>query len=78
MAELITEMLVSEYETIIAKLGDAATDRQIISALVRDGDWSETGAREILQLARGYGTSLLRNALALAAAMRVEDGARGF
>ena len=38
------------------------------------GDWTEQGAREVLQLARRYGTSVLRNALALAAAMKIEDG----
>ena len=41
------------------------------------GDWTEQGAREVLQLARRYGTSILRNALALAAAMKIEDGRVG-
>jgi hypothetical protein len=58
-------------------LGAEATDEQIVRALVERGDWTEQGAREVLQLARRYGTSILRNALALAAAMQIEDGNAG-
>ena len=74
MNELMTDALVAEYETIIADLGAQATDEQIVDALVEQVDWTDRGAREVLHLARGYGTSILRNALALAEAMRIEDG----
>lgn len=77
MPELITDVLVSEYDTIIADVGEDATDDQIVAALVRDADWTERGAREVLQLARKYGTSILRNALVLASAMHIEDGEAG-
>jgi hypothetical protein len=77
MNELMTDTLVAEYETILTDLGAEATDEQIIRALVERGDWTEQGAREVLQLARRYGTSILRNALALAAAMQIEDGNAG-
>ena len=77
MPELITDVLVSEYDTIIADVGEDATDDQIVAALVRDADWTERGAREVLQLAQKYGTSILRNALALASAMNIEDGEAG-
>ena len=77
MPELITDVLISEYDTIIAEVGDDATDEQIIAALVGDAEWTERGAREVLQLARKYGTFVLRNALALAAAMHIEDGESG-
>lgn len=77
MPELITDVLASEYDTLIAELGEDATDDQIVAVLVRDADWTEQGAREVLQLARKYGTSILRNALALAASMGVEDGSSG-
>lgn len=77
MPEIITDVLIAEYDTLIARLGDNATDSQIIAALVRDADWTEQGAREVLQLARNYGTSILRNALALASAMQIEDGEAG-
>lgn len=74
MPELITDVLASEYDTVIAEVGEDASDDQIVAVLMRDADWTEQGAREVLHLARKYGTSILRNALALAAAMRVEDG----
>jgi len=77
MNELMTDTLLAEYETIITDLGAEATDEQIVRALVERGDWTEQGAREVLQLARRYGTSILRNALALAAAMQIEDGYAG-
>ena len=74
MPEIITDVLLSEYEIIIAEVGEDATNEQIVAALVRDADWTEQGASEVLQLARKYGTSILRNALALASAMSIEDG----
>jgi hypothetical protein len=77
MNELMTDALLAEYETIITDLGAEATDEQIVRALVERGDWTEQGAREVLQLARRYGTSILRNALALAVAMQIEDGNAG-
>lgn len=77
MPPAITDILLSEYEAIIATVGEDATDGVIIAALVRDGDWTEHGAREVLRLARTYGTSILRNALALASALQVEDGDSG-
>jgi hypothetical protein len=77
MKELMTDTLLAEYETIITDLGAEATDEQIVRALVERGDWTEQGARELLQLARLYGMSILRNSLALAAAMNLEDGNAG-
>ncbi|MGE0481314.1 MAG: hypothetical protein AB7Q17_12660 [Phycisphaerae bacterium] len=77
MPEVITDILLSEYDALIAGVGDDATDKQIVGALVPDADWTERGAREVLQLARTYGTSILRNALALASAMDIEDSEAG-
>ena len=77
MNELMTDTLLAEYETIITDLGAQATDEQIVRALAERGDWTEQGASEVFQLARRYGTSILRNALALAAAMQIEDGNAG-
>jgi len=77
MSDLITDVLLSEYETIISDVGDDATDTQIIAALVLHAEWTEPGAREVLRLARKHGTSILRNALALASAMQIEDGEAG-
>lgn len=77
MRAVITDSLLAEYDTIIAEVGEDATDDQVVAALVRDADWTEQGAREVLHLARQYGTSILRNALALASAMQIEDGEAG-
>ena len=77
MNELMTETLLAEYEAIISDLDKDATDEQIVRSLVERGDWTEQGAHEVLQLARRYGTSILRNALALAEAMQIEDGNAG-
>jgi len=67
----------SEYETLIAELPETRTDQHIVGTLVANADWTDNGAREVLQLARRYGTSILRNALALAEAMKIEDGDAG-
>jgi hypothetical protein len=77
MAEVMTDVLMAEYETIITDVGADGNDDEIVSALIRDADWTEQGASEVLRLARTYGTSILRNALALASAMRIEDGTSG-
>ena len=77
MPELITDILLAEYDNLIAKVGEGATDEQIVAALVRDAEWTEQGAQEVLHLARKFGTSILRNALALATAMQIEDGEAG-
>lgn len=67
-----------EYRELIGRLGSGADDRQVISALVSESAWTESGALVVLQLAKDYGTSILRNALALAEAMDIEDGEAGF
>lgn len=77
MVPVMTDTLLAEYDTIIAGAGEDATDEQIVAALVGDSAWTEQGAREVLELARTYGTSILRNALALASAMQIEDGEAG-
>ena len=68
---------ISEYDSIINKVGDDASDEQIIAALMGDADWTRRGARVVLWLAQQYGTFILRNALALAEAMGIEDGESG-
>jgi hypothetical protein len=77
MYELLPDNLLAEYETMIAELSDDPTDEDIVGALVARGDWTEHGARAILMLARTYGTAILRNSLALANAMGIEDGNSG-
>jgi len=70
-------VLRSEYEAIVADLPGDPSDTELVNSLVAKAAWSETGANEIIRLARDYGTSILRNALALAAAMQIEDGSVG-
>ena len=67
----------AEYETLAAELPESPTDEQLVGTLVANADWTPRGAREILKLARRYGTSILRNALALADALGIEDGDAG-
>ncbi len=45
--------------------------------LIEEAAWTDRGAHVVLQLAKYYGTSILRNALALAEAMDIEDGEAG-
>jgi hypothetical protein len=77
MAELLPEVLLEEYRTLVAEAGDDMRDAALIGSLVHEAGWTDRGAREVLGLARRYGTSILRNALALAAAMEIEDGESG-
>lgn len=77
MPNVITDVILCEYDAIIANVGEDATDAQLVAALVGEADWTEEGAHEVVQLARKYGTSILRNALALASAMNIEDGSSG-
>jgi hypothetical protein len=77
MYELFPDNLLAEYETIITEFSAHPTDEDIVGALVARGDWTKHGARAILMLARAYGTPILRNALALANAMGIEDGDSG-
>jgi hypothetical protein len=69
--------LIDEYETIVREAGESPTDEQLVVKLVLDGDWTDMGAATIVSLAREYGTAILRNALALAYAMGIEDGESG-
>ncbi len=70
--------LVIEYTSLLTRNSEATTDNQIAALLVRDSSWTEKGAREILLLAKRYGTFMLANSLALASAMDIEDGDSGY
>lgn len=77
MNALVSETLLAEYKGIMGALDHDATDEQIVGALIAHAEWTERGGREVLHLARQHGTSVLRNALALAKAMGIEDGNGG-
>ncbi len=74
---IYTSSLRLEYREIIRRIGGTSDDRQIISMLIEEAAWTDRDARVVLQLAKDYGTSILRNALALAEAMDIEDGEAG-
>lgn len=78
MHDLISTALVSEYRNYVNRLPiSESNELKLHTMLVSDGDWSPRGATEVIGLAQKYGTSILRNALALAAALEIEDGTSG-
>ena len=66
------------YTTICeyAPLADA-TDHDTAAALSADHDWTPDGANTIVELARDYGSFILRHALALAVVKGRVDGELG-
>lgn len=77
--------IVAEYQALLADLAPAgrapwpkASLKRVRQALVNDADWTPRAAHHLTILASEYGSFFLRNALALAIAMDIEDGDRGF
>ena len=66
-------LLLDEYRLLLKDL-DADTAELLEEALVRDADWTPQAAEHLIQLARNYGSFMLRNALALSLALGIEDG----
>jgi len=68
---------VCEYESLLHSLeqdsGQLNADR-LVEHLSHSHDWTRRGAEEIVWLANAYGAFMLRNALALAIALKKEDG----
>jgi hypothetical protein len=69
--------LVDEYQTLFAD-ADIDSQESLEAALVREADWTPEAAEHLLQLARDYGSFMLRNALAISLALDIEDGELGF
>lgn len=76
------ESAIYEYTSLVSASGHSRSKRLHEERLVRDlcsgHDWTESGARAIVSLAHDYGAFMLRNALALAIALKKEDGDLGF
>lgn len=79
--DLRIESLVAEYKATLAEMdaydGSSAAVKKITLLLSEQHDWSHSAAFTLVKLARDYGTFMLRNALALAEALEIEDGALG-
>jgi hypothetical protein len=69
--------LVEEYRVLLGDTDRDSSDR-LEDVLTREAEWSEEAAAHLLQLARTYGSFMLRNALALSLALGIEDGELGF
>jgi hypothetical protein len=69
--------LVEEYRVIFEGVDRDASD-SFESVLTHEAEWTPEAAACLLQLARGYGAFMLRNALAISLALDVEDGELGF
>lgn len=75
------DSLISEYRGIVQ--GNAPmrpsnlSPERLVRILSNEHDWTERGANEVVSLATEYGAFVLRNALALALALGIEDGAFG-
>lgn len=74
--------LVGEYEVIVAESADAAdgtiNSAKLHNGLVRTAEWTDGAAEHLMNLANYYGAFMLRNALALAVALQIEDGELDF
>lgn len=68
-------LLIREYSSTVSRSQD---DEIIKRTLIRDADWTERGAEELVYIAKRYGSFMLRNALALSVALGIEDGEAGF
>ena len=77
---LYTEDLVEEYADDVENdaSSEEESDQWIARELVANHTWSDTGAQELVRVARRYGSYFLRHALALAIARDQEDGDVGF
>lgn len=76
------ESLIAEYEAMLQtsrheEAGGRPEMMALVESLCKSGDWTETGAAEIVGLVRDYGAFMLRNALALAVVLGKEDGDLG-
>ncbi|MCL5278418.1 MAG: hypothetical protein M1376_00745 [Planctomycetes bacterium] len=69
--------LVEEYRSLFDEVGDDTLD-SLKETLMHEAEWTAGAAEHLLQLATEYGSFMLRNALAIALALDIEDGELGF
>jgi hypothetical protein len=70
-------MLVEEYNAFFSSQDTEDIDA-LAEELVQMEDWSPRAAEHLLSLAKDYGSFILRNALAISLALKIEDGDLGF
>ena len=70
--------LVDECRSIEPRTNQAVSRDRLVNALVESSDWTAEAATALVQTADNYGVFMLRNALALAIALNVEDGQLGY
>ena len=75
--------LTEEYQLLVERAARATgVDANPLDTLKRmlqdEADWTGRGAEALLRLAQDYGAFMLRNALALAVTMGIEDGKKAF
>ena len=77
--------LAKEYSMLLSKITEDAAAKPgkehvdiLCDRLIAESEWTPRAAQHLARLARDYGTFMLRNALALAVAMEIEDGRLGF
>ncbi len=75
--QVVTDSLYSEYASIVKQFGGQSESSDLVKALVEQCDWTLRGAEIVVMLAQQHGMFVLRNALALAAALEIEDGESG-
>ncbi len=72
------EFAVSEYRNLAAivtiKSSGELSEERLVGELASAHDWTEHGAQQLVALAKQYGSFILRDALALAIALDIEDG----
>ena len=69
--------LVNEYRTLFDNV-DCGKTESLERILTNDAEWTPLAAEHLVQLARNYGSFMLRNALAISLALGIEDGDMGF
>lgn len=79
------QVIYDEYQRLLVNTGvtpgqelSEASQRALIAALVGDAEWSSEAASELVDVVNQYGHFFLRNAAALAIALNIEDGVRGY
>ena len=70
-------LLVEEYRSTLGGIGIEDIE-SLERALQEDGDWTQLASEHLIALVRDYGSFMLRNALAVAIALEIEDGDLGF